>query len=148
MQRNENTIPNEEKNILGHLQNVLLWKAIMRIKIVLLYRWDIIFVHCSSLLSSCFVIIIVERISNTLCKFISLFPSLSLSHTQGLKSFQGEMWKAGYASGELVGHLYSDYVPMMNWCNTAIQTMLKYAYTVRVVSMHRSFYLVIRVWEI
>ena len=118
MQRNENTIPNEEKNILGHLQNVLLWKAIMRIKIVLLYRWDIIFVHCSSLLSSCFVIIIVERISNTLCKFISLFPSLSLSHTQGLKSFQGEMWKAGYASGELVGHLYSDFVPMMNWCKT------------------------------
>lgn len=27
------------------------------------------------------------------------------------------MWKAGYASGELVGHLYSDFVPMMNWCN-------------------------------
>ena len=26
------------------------------------------------------------------------------------------MWKAGYASGELVGHLYSDFVPMMNWC--------------------------------
>lgn len=34
----------------------------------------------------------------------------------GLKSFQGKMWKSGYASGELVGHLYSDFVPMLNWC--------------------------------
>ena len=28
------------------------------------------------------------------------------------------MWKEGYASGKLVGHLYSDFVPMMNWCKT------------------------------
>eukprot|EP00578_Thalassiosira_sp_NH16_P013046 CAMPEP_0181121636 /NCGR_PEP_ID=MMETSP1071-20121207/24852_1 /TAXON_ID=35127 /ORGANISM="Thalassiosira sp., Strain NH16" /LENGTH=666 /DNA_ID=CAMNT_0023206485 /DNA_START=122 /DNA_END=2122 /DNA_ORIENTATION=- len=34
----------------------------------------------------------------------------------GLKSFQGKMWKAGYASGELVGHLYSDFLPMLGWC--------------------------------
>lgn len=34
----------------------------------------------------------------------------------GLKSFQGRMWKAGYASGELVGHLYPDFVPMLEWC--------------------------------
>mmetsp|Transcript_3238 Transcript_3238/g.7182 ORF Transcript_3238/g.7182 Transcript_3238/m.7182 type:complete len:669 (-) Transcript_3238:75-2081(-) len=34
----------------------------------------------------------------------------------GLKSFQGKMWKAGYASGELVGHLYSDFIPMLKWC--------------------------------
>lgn len=34
----------------------------------------------------------------------------------GLKSFQGKMWKAGYASGELVGHLYPDFVPMLEWC--------------------------------
>ncbi|KAL7538255.1 hypothetical protein ACHAXR_008396 [Thalassiosira sp. AJA248-18] len=34
----------------------------------------------------------------------------------GLKSLQGKMWKAGYASGELVGHLYSDFIPMLNWC--------------------------------
>lgn len=54
--------------------------------------------------------------SQTPCIFVSLFP-LSLS-TQGLKSFQGEMWKSGYASGELVGHLYSDFVPMTNWCKT------------------------------
>ncbi|KAL3815356.1 hypothetical protein ACHAXA_002140 [Cyclostephanos tholiformis] len=35
----------------------------------------------------------------------------------GLKSFQGKLWKAGYASGELVGHLYSDFEPMMKWCH-------------------------------
>ncbi len=49
---------------------------------------------------------------------VSLSLSLdSISRSQGLKSLQGKMWKAGYASGELVGHLYSDFVPMMNWCN-------------------------------
>ena len=36
----------------------------------------------------------------------------------GLKSLQGKMWKAGYASGELVGHLYSDFIPMLNWCKS------------------------------
>eukprot|EP00581_Thalassiosira_minuscula_P013504 CAMPEP_0183719596 /NCGR_PEP_ID=MMETSP0737-20130205/12457_1 /TAXON_ID=385413 /ORGANISM="Thalassiosira miniscula, Strain CCMP1093" /LENGTH=697 /DNA_ID=CAMNT_0025949317 /DNA_START=141 /DNA_END=2234 /DNA_ORIENTATION=+ len=36
----------------------------------------------------------------------------------GLKSFQGKMWKAGYASGELVGHLYSDFIPMLEWCKS------------------------------
>ena len=34
----------------------------------------------------------------------------------GLKSLQGTMWKDGYASGELVGHLYSDFIPMLKWC--------------------------------
>ena len=88
----------------------------MRIKIVLLYRWVIIFVHCLSPLRRFYCFIVVEGISQTLFFFTSL---LSLSQSpQGLKSFQGEMWKAGYASGELVGHLYSDFVPMMNWCKT------------------------------
>mmetsp|Transcript_2046 Transcript_2046/g.4815 ORF Transcript_2046/g.4815 Transcript_2046/m.4815 type:complete len:678 (-) Transcript_2046:233-2266(-) len=36
----------------------------------------------------------------------------------GLKSLQGKMWKAGYASGELVGHLYSDFIPMLDWCKS------------------------------
>eukprot|EP00584_Thalassiosira_punctigera_P004404 CAMPEP_0172535786 /NCGR_PEP_ID=MMETSP1067-20121228/7632_1 /TAXON_ID=265564 ORGANISM="Thalassiosira punctigera, Strain Tpunct2005C2" /NCGR_SAMPLE_ID=MMETSP1067 /ASSEMBLY_ACC=CAM_ASM_000444 /LENGTH=687 /DNA_ID=CAMNT_0013320731 /DNA_START=265 /DNA_END=2328 /DNA_ORIENTATION=- len=36
----------------------------------------------------------------------------------GLKSMQGKMWKAGYASGELVGHLYSDFVPALKWCES------------------------------
>ena len=34
----------------------------------------------------------------------------------GLKSLQGKMWKDGYATGELVGHLYSDFIPMLKWC--------------------------------
>ena len=34
----------------------------------------------------------------------------------GLKSLQGKMWKSGYASGELVGHVYSDFLPMLDWC--------------------------------
>ena len=34
----------------------------------------------------------------------------------GLKSFQGKMWKDGYASGELIGHIYSDFIPMLKWC--------------------------------
>jgi 2,3-diketo-5-methylthio-1-phosphopentane phosphatase len=98
----------------------------MRIKIVLLYRWVIIFLRSiarSSLLQfdllfhPLFVLSSLLKKSQTPCIiFLSLF-SLSFS-TQGLKSFQGEMWKAGYASGELVGHLYSDFVPMMNWCTT------------------------------
>ena len=36
----------------------------------------------------------------------------------GLKSFQGNMWKAGYDSGELVGHLYSDFMPLLRWCKS------------------------------
>ena len=34
----------------------------------------------------------------------------------GLKSLQGTMWKDGYASGELIGHLYPDFIPMLKWC--------------------------------
>ena len=34
----------------------------------------------------------------------------------GLKSLQGKMWKSGYASGELIGHLYSDFMPLLTWC--------------------------------
>ena len=92
---------------------------------MLLYRWVIIFVQAllnSPLIgfivaSSFCAIMIIESISNTLYYISISFLSVSFS-TQGLKSFQGEMWKAGYASGELVGHLYSDFVPMMNWCTT------------------------------
>ena len=36
----------------------------------------------------------------------------------GLKSFQGKMWKDGYATGELVAHLYPDFVPMLDWCKS------------------------------
>lgn len=34
----------------------------------------------------------------------------------GLKSLQGQIWKAGYKSGELKGHIYQDFLPMLHWC--------------------------------
>jgi 2,3-diketo-5-methylthio-1-phosphopentane phosphatase len=32
-----------------------------------------------------------------------------------LKSLQGEMWKDGYKNGTLKGHIYQDFVPMLEW---------------------------------
>ena len=32
-----------------------------------------------------------------------------------LKGLQGRMWKAGYESGELKGHVYADFKPMLEW---------------------------------
>ena len=32
-----------------------------------------------------------------------------------LKSFQGKMWKDGYNNGTLKGHVYEDFVPMLEW---------------------------------
>jgi len=34
----------------------------------------------------------------------------------GLKALQGDMWKSGYESGELKGHIYPDFKPMLEWC--------------------------------
>eukprot|EP00980_Cylindrotheca_fusiformis_P028361 scaffold22593_cov145-Cylindrotheca_fusiformis.AAC.10 len=34
----------------------------------------------------------------------------------GLKSLQGDIWKAGYQSGGLKGHVYQDFYPMLQWC--------------------------------
>ena len=36
----------------------------------------------------------------------------------GLKGLQGKIWKAGYASGELKGHVYDDFKPMLDWCKS------------------------------
>lgn len=36
----------------------------------------------------------------------------------GLKSLQGKIWKAGYDSGELKGHVYEDFKPMLDWCSS------------------------------
>jgi 2,3-diketo-5-methylthio-1-phosphopentane phosphatase len=36
----------------------------------------------------------------------------------GLKGLQGKLWKAGYASGELLGHVYDDFKPMLDWCKS------------------------------
>jgi 2,3-diketo-5-methylthio-1-phosphopentane phosphatase len=34
----------------------------------------------------------------------------------GLKALQSDMWEAGYNSGELMGHIYSDFKLMLSWC--------------------------------
>ncbi len=34
----------------------------------------------------------------------------------GLKSLQGKIWKAGYASGQIKGHIYQDFEPTLKWC--------------------------------
>lgn len=36
----------------------------------------------------------------------------------GLKSLQGKIWKAGYRSKELQGHVYDDVVPLLQWCQS------------------------------
>ena len=34
-----------------------------------------------------------------------------------LKDLQGRMWKAGYEAGEIKGHVYADFKPMLDWMN-------------------------------
>jgi len=34
----------------------------------------------------------------------------------GLKALQGKIWKNGYATGDLKGHVYADFKPMLEWC--------------------------------
>lgn len=34
----------------------------------------------------------------------------------GLKSLQGKIWKAGYASGQIKGHIYQDFEHALKWC--------------------------------
>jgi len=36
----------------------------------------------------------------------------------GLKSLQGKMWKSGYNAGEIKGHVYDDFVPLLHWCKS------------------------------
>ena len=36
-----------------------------------------------------------------------------------LKDLQGQLWKAGYASGELKGHVYTDFKPMLEWMQSS-----------------------------
>ncbi len=36
----------------------------------------------------------------------------------GLKGLQGKIWKNGYATGQLKGHIYEDFQPMLEWCKS------------------------------
>jgi 2,3-diketo-5-methylthio-1-phosphopentane phosphatase len=66
----------------------------------------------------------INKVKSTLDSakgFVTCYVRALMAHdvkATGLKSLQGKMWKAGYASGELVGHLYSDFIPMLNWCKS------------------------------
>jgi 2,3-diketo-5-methylthio-1-phosphopentane phosphatase len=33
-----------------------------------------------------------------------------------LKGLQGQIWKAGYTNRELKGHIYQDFLPLLQWC--------------------------------
>mmetsp|Transcript_3941 Transcript_3941/g.6026 ORF Transcript_3941/g.6026 Transcript_3941/m.6026 type:complete len:588 (-) Transcript_3941:68-1831(-) len=45
----------------------------------------------------------------------------------GLKSLQGKMWKTGYENGSIKGHVYPDFVPMLEWCES--QSIQVYIYS-------------------
>jgi methylthioribulose 1-phosphate dehydratase/enolase-phosphatase E1 len=36
----------------------------------------------------------------------------------GLKSLQGKMWKTGYEDGAIKSHVYEDFVPTLDWCQS------------------------------
>jgi len=36
----------------------------------------------------------------------------------GLKKLQGDMWDSGFKSGELKGHVFPDFVPVLKWCQS------------------------------
>lgn len=36
----------------------------------------------------------------------------------GLKSLQGKMWKTGYEDGAIESHVYEDFVPTLDWCQS------------------------------
>ena len=58
----------------------------------------------------------VAECSKTAVKgIVSKMVELDVKAT-GLKGLQGKMWKSGYASGELKGHVYPDFPFFLNWC--------------------------------
>ena len=57
------------------------------------------------------------KLNNTIVDIVKALMAHDVKAT-GLKSLQGKMWKSGYASGELVGHIYSDFLPMLDWCKS------------------------------
>ena len=58
--------------------------------------------------------------SNTIAEIASRVRALMKHDVKatGLKSLQGKMWKSGYDSGEIRGHIYDDFLPTLQWCQT------------------------------
>ena len=46
-----------------------------------------------------------------------------------LKSMQGGMWKDGYKNGTLKGHVYDDFVPMLDWMTSSSNDVKVYIYS-------------------
>eukprot|EP00591_Stephanopyxis_turris_P003726 CAMPEP_0195524644 /NCGR_PEP_ID=MMETSP0794_2-20130614/24565_1 /TAXON_ID=515487 /ORGANISM="Stephanopyxis turris, Strain CCMP 815" /LENGTH=205 /DNA_ID=CAMNT_0040654899 /DNA_START=74 /DNA_END=687 /DNA_ORIENTATION=+ len=58
-----------------------------------------------------------EDIKKKICAHVNALMNNDVKAT-GLKALQGKIWKAGYASGELKGHIYDDFKPMLDWCKS------------------------------
>lgn len=57
--------------------------------------------------------------ANDAKEMISIYVRAMMNHdvkATGLKSLQGKIWKDGYKTGELKGHVYTDFKPMLEWC--------------------------------
>lgn len=56
-----------------------------------------------------------ENIKDNICKYVKALMDHDVKATN-LKALQGKIWKNGYATGELKGHIYQDFQPMLQWC--------------------------------
>ena len=58
-----------------------------------------------------------DDIQTKIVKYVHALMNHDVKAT-GLKSLQGKVWKSGYDSGELKGHVYEDFKPMLDWCQS------------------------------
>jgi methylthioribulose 1-phosphate dehydratase / enolase-phosphatase E1 len=59
----------------------------------------------------------LEESAHGVCAVVKALMAGDVKAT-GLKSLQGKMWKTGYATGEIKGHVYQDFVPLLQWCQS------------------------------
>lgn len=57
----------------------------------------------------------VEIADSTDCASIVRYMVKNDMKVASLKNMQGEMWRSGYERGDIKGHVYPDFVPMMQW---------------------------------
>ncbi len=56
-----------------------------------------------------------NNIKDNMYKYVKALMDHDVKATN-LKALQGKIWKNGYATGELKGHIYQDFQPMLQWC--------------------------------
>ena len=59
----------------------------------------------------------LDESAESVCAMVKALMARDVKAT-GLKSLQGEMWEKGYTAGKIKGHVYEDFVPMLQWCQT------------------------------